>query len=222
MPLSPPAARTKLHTRTIVIDGYEREDGNFDVEAHLTDTKTFSFSSDLRGQVQPGEPLHDMFVRLTFDPRMTIIAAEAFTETGPYAICGGGAASYANLVGLRIRPGFLREANSRMAGPNGCTHLREMLQEIATTALQTMWPTRSRRTAETPEEAEAREKANDARDADRMLNTCHAYSAEREVVEQRWPHLFTGPVTPPREAQHEPGHEHAHEAQSSGADTRVG
>ncbi len=218
MPLSPPAARTKLHTRTIVIDGYERDDGNFDVEAHLTDTKTFGFDSGIRGHVQPGEPLHNMFVRLTFDPRMTILAAEAVTEAGPYPICGGGAASYANLVGLRIRPGFLREANSRMAGPNGCTHLREMLQEIATTALQTMWPARSRLRAETKEEAEAREKANDARDAARMLNTCHAYSAEREVVEQRWPHLFTGPVVPLREAQHESGRE----AQLSGADTRVG
>lgn len=214
MPLSPPAARTKLHTRTIVIDGYEREDGNFDVEAHLTDTKTFSLNSDVRGEVPPGEPLHDMFVRLTFDPRMTILAAEAVTETGPYAICGGGAASYANLVGLRIRPGFLREANSRMAGPNGCTHLREMLQEIATTALQTMWPTRARRQAGTAEEAAAREKADDARDAARMLNTCHAYSAEREVVEQRWPHLYTGPVVPLREAQLDAGCE----AQLNGAD----
>ena len=218
MPLSPPAARTKLHTRTIVIDGYEREDGNFDVEAHLTDVKTYSFASDLRGQVQPGEPLHDMFVRLTFDDRMTIIAAEAVTETGPYAICGGGAASYANLVGLRIRPGFLREANARMAGPNGCTHLREMLQEIATTALQTMWPVRARRNkTETPEEAAAREQANHARDAARMLNTCHAYSGEREVVQQRWPHLYTGPVVPLREAQLEAGRE----AQLSGADARA-
>jgi hypothetical protein len=145
-----------------------------------------------------------MFVRLTFDERMTIVAAEAVTQSGPYASCGGGAASYANLVGLRIRPGFLREANARMAGPNGCTHLREMLQEIATTALQTMWPVRSRRraeTAETPDQAAAREKADEDRDAHRMLNTCHAYAADGAVVEQRWPHLFTGDVVPMREAQ---------------------
>ncbi len=204
MPLSPPAARTKLHTRTIVIDGYEREDGQFDVEAHLTDMKTHSFSNENR-EVRPGEPLHDMFVRLTFDERMTITAAEAWTKTGPYDICGGGAASYANLVGLRIRPGFLREANARMAGPHGCTHLREMLQEIATTALQTMWPVRSRRRKE-------QGKGDD--DDTRMLNTCFAYASDGVVVEQRWPHHYTGPVMPMREAEMA--------GQSAGAATREG
>ncbi len=202
MPLSPAAARTKLHTRTIVIDGYERADGMFDVEAHLTDVKTFSFETDIRGPVPPGEALHDMFVRLTFDDRMTIVAAEAVTEKGPYRNCGGGAASYANLVGLRIRPGFLREANARMAGPHGCTHLREMLQEIATTALQTMWPARARRSAmETEAEAAARAKVNEERDAHRMINTCHAYAADGAVVQERWPHHYTGDVVPMREAQ---------------------
>ena len=193
MKLSPPAARKKLHTRTIVIDGFERADGLFDVEAHLTDVKTYSFDNEHRGQVAPGTPLHDMFVRLTFDERMTIVAAEAVTEAGPYMTCGGGAASYATLVGLRIKPGFLREANARMAGPLGCTHLREMLQEIATTALQTMWPVRSRRNAETPEQRAAREKTLDDRDAHLMLDTCHAYAATGPVVQQRWPHLYTGP-----------------------------
>ncbi len=219
MPLSPPAARTKLHTRTIVIDGYEREDGLFDVEAHLTDVKTFHFETDVRGQLEPGTPLHDMFVRLTFDDRMTIVAAEAVTEQGPYANCGGGAASYANLVGLRIRPGFLREANARMAGPAGCTHLREMLQEIATTAFQTMWPARARRRdSETPEAAAARAQANEERDAHRMINTCHAYAADGAVVKARWPNHFTGDVMPLREAQRA---QKIAEDQLSGAATSV-
>jgi hypothetical protein len=195
MPLSPAASRKKLHTRAITIEGYEREDGQFDVEAHLRDTKTYAFDNEHRGIVRPGQPLHDMRVRLTFDERMTITAAEAVTDTGPYDACPAAAASYANLVGLRIRPGFLREANARMAGPAGCTHLREMLQEIATTALQTVWAIRAERAAE----ARAAE-GRPADDGSRQINTCLAYAADGEVVRQRWPAHYTGPVVPLREA----------------------
>ena len=172
-PLSPPAPRRKLHTRTITIDGFEREDGLFDVEAHLTDVKTETFLNADRGHVAAFAPLHEMFVRLTFDHRMTITGAEAVTSTGPFRACASAADSYANLVGLRIKPGFLREANARMAGPIGCTHLREMLQEIATTAFQTMWPVRAQRRAAAgkPEE-----------DDSALIDTCHAYAADGPVV----------------------------------------
>jgi hypothetical protein len=199
MPLTPPAARKKLHTRTIAIEGYERADGLFDVEAHLTDVKTYGFDNEERGFLPPGQPLHDMWVRLTFDERLTIVAAEAVTDAGPYGLCGNGAASYANLVGLRIRPGFLKEANSRMAGPAGCTHLREMLQEIATTALQTMWPVRARREAAARAAGGETGRMQDADGSARLLNTCRAYASDGPVVQRRWPHLYTGPVTPMRE-----------------------
>ncbi len=184
MPLSPSVERKPLHRRSIEIFGYERADGLFDIEAQLRDTKTHAFETEHRGTVAPGEPLHGMWVRLTVDERMEIVAAEACTDHGPYSVCPGGAASYGRLVGLRIRSGFLREANARMAGPAGCTHLREMLQEIATTALQTIWSVRSRR----------RKAAGQPEDdgAARMLNTCHAYAADGPVVRERWPHLYTG------------------------------
>ena len=185
MPLSPSVERKHLHRRAIRIDGYERADGLFDIEAHLADTKSHVFETEHRGTVMPGEPLHGMWVRLTVNDRMVIVAAEACTDHGPYAICPGGAASYGKLVGLRIRSGFLREANARMAGPAGCTHLREMLQEIATTALQTIWSVRTQRRA-----ASGERESDDG--AARMLDTCHAYAADGPVVRQRWPHLYTG------------------------------
>ncbi len=192
MPLSPSMPRTQLHTRDIQIKGYEREDGLFDIEAQLTDTKTYGFDNEHRGFVEPGQPLHGMWVRLTVNDRMVIVDAAAVTDHGPYNTCGGGALSYANLVGLRIQAGFLREANARMRGAAGCTHLREMLQEIATTALQTIWPVRERRAeaaraagAAVPERVEADGSA-------RLLNTCHAYASDGEVVRERWPHHYTG------------------------------
>ncbi len=206
MPLSSPVAREKLHTRRIVIEGYEREDGNFDVEAHLTDTKPFEIDNEDEGTLPPGKPLHEMWVRLTFDPRMTILAAEACTDHGPYAACSGGAAAYERLVGQRIKAGFLREANSRLAGAHGCTHHREMLQEIATTALQSMWPARERRikaarAVATPEAAaimDAKAREAEAREASGMIDSCIAYAADGAVVRKRWPGLYTGAAEPAR------------------------
>ncbi len=200
MPLSSPVARQKLHTRRIIIEGYERDDGNFDVEAHLTDIKPFEIDNEDEGMLPAGKPLHEMWVRLTFDERMTIIGAEACTDHGPYQACAAGAAAYERLVGLRIKAGFLREANSRMAGPHGCTHHREMLQEIATTALQSMWPARERRykaarAAAAPEEEAvmaAKAKEAEAREASRMVDTCIAYAADGAVVRKRWPGLHAG------------------------------
>lgn len=203
MPLSPPAARTKLHTRRIVIEGYEREDGLFEVEAHLVDTKSFGFDNDSGAHLAAGQPLHDMRVRLTYDARMTILAAEACTDTGPYAGCQGGPAAWQAIVGMRIKAGFLREASARMAGPKSCTHQREMLQEIATTALQTMWPAKARRdrAAAAADPAAMERLREKERGEDRvMIDTCVAYAADGEEVRRRWPDRYTGALESGRAA----------------------
>ena len=184
MPLRAPVERELIHTRAIDIRGYQRSDGLFDIEAHLMDTKTRGFRNLDRGFVEAGSPLHEMWVRLTIDDRMVIVESAASTEHGPYTVCTGGARSYAELTGLRIKPGFLREANARLGGSAGCTHLREMLQEIATTAYQTMWNLRARN--DDPPNADADGSA-------RLLNTCFAYASSSPAVAKRWPHLYTGP-----------------------------
>ncbi len=195
MPLSPPAERELLHQRDIQLRGYHRADGNFDIEATLVDTKTAGFGSPGRGYVAPGEPLHQMRVRMTIDEAMTILACEAVTENGPFPVCAGGAASMSHLAGLTIKAGFLKAANQMLGGITGCTHLRELLQQMATVALQTMWPIRSKREAaalaSNPADAGGKPRAEDG--SARMLNTCFGYASSSPVVKQRWPHLYTGP-----------------------------
>lgn len=178
MPLSEPAPRRPLHRRVITIDGYRREDGLFDIEAQIEDAKTYRLEFEHR-TAEPGEPLHRMRMRLTVDEEMTIHAAEAATEAGPYAACGGGAASFARLAGLRIGPGFVREAMARLGGPAGCTHIRELIQQLGTVAFQTQVGQRSR-------------PIDDAVLAARMTGSCHAYAADGALVRRRWPHLYTG------------------------------
>jgi hypothetical protein len=45
MPLSAPADREPLHACDLIMRGYRRADGLYDIEGHLTDTKTAGFES---------------------------------------------------------------------------------------------------------------------------------------------------------------------------------
>ncbi len=211
MPLSPPEAREKLHTRSIEINGYRRTDGLYDIEAHLTDTKTFGQSNYDRGTIAAGEPIHDMWVRMTVDETMHIVGCEAVSDHTPYVMCPTAAPNFSRLVGLRIKAGFLREANHRVGGTAGCTHLRELLQQIATTAFQTINPARVRREMQAEGAADKPGSDNtDARITEKMggapkiLNTCLAYADNGPLVKRRWPHLYTGTDREPDAADREP------------------
>ena len=69
MTLSAPASREHLHTRRVVVEGYRRQDGDWDIEAWLHDSKTYGYEEVERGQREPGAPVHHMAVRLTMDSR---------------------------------------------------------------------------------------------------------------------------------------------------------
>jgi len=183
LPLSDAQPRTRLHTRTITLEGYQREDGLFDIEAEIIDRKAHGFSTIDR-TVEPGTPLHHMNVRLTVNDALEIVAAEAHTTHGPFTICSGGADSFGRLVGLTIRPGFLKSANERLGGIVGCTHIRELLQQLGTVAMQTFYPIR----------AKTRPREPDA--PPRLLNTCHAYASDNSVIQRSYPAYYTGPATP--------------------------
>ncbi len=186
MPLSQPVAgRENAHTRRIELQGYSRADGLFDVEARMTDTKSHAFSTGDRW-IEPGEPLHGMSMRMTVDEEMTIVGFEAAIDYSPYGICPEIAPNFANLVGLRIGRGFLRAAAERVGGTHGCTHLRELLQPMATVVYQTLYPVLSRRNRPAPAAA-----------MPQLLNTCHTYRTDGPVVQAKWPDQYTGAAIDP-------------------------
>ena len=182
MPISEAAPRNKMHHRSIILQGYEREDGLFDVDCELIDTKTYDF--EIGGDPRPvGTALHHMRARITANLDFEIVAAEAETVMGPFGLCKGGADSFGRLVGLVIKPGFIKAANERLGGILGCTHIREFLQQMATVVFQTTYPARMRRDAEN---AHLGPRKNP------LLNTCIAHDSAGEVVKQRFPELYTG------------------------------
>ena len=184
MPLSSPVPREHLHTRAIDCRGYAREDGMWDIEAHLQDTKTYAFPNAVRGTVHPGEPLHDMWLRLTLDAEMLIHDIEAVTDSGPYPICGDITPDFAKLKGLRIGPGWMRKVRAHVGGVQGCTHLVELLQTLATVAFQTVFSrTRNDQRPATTDSSNTRPS---------HIDTCHALRADGPVVKQEWSEFYTG------------------------------
>ncbi|TVQ32221.1 MAG: DUF2889 domain-containing protein [Geminicoccaceae bacterium] len=181
MPLPPVVDRVPLHRRVIDCRGYRRADGRFDVEAHLVDTKHYTVANRWRGPLAPATPIHDMYLRLTIDPDLTIHDAAASTDGSPYAVCGDITPAFAALKGLKIGPGFTRAVRQRLGGVHGCTHLVELLGPLATTALQTILPLRRRHIPDEPD-----------RQPPRHLDTCHALRRDGPVVREHHPAWYTG------------------------------
>lgn len=191
MPLSPAPEREPLHLRDIALRGWRRADGLYDIEAHLVDTKANGFANDHRGEIAPGEPLHGMWLRLTIDEDMLVVRCEAASDHTPYAVCPAAAPNFAALAGLRIGPGFNRAVAERVGGTKGCTHLRELLGQMATVAYQTLYPVFAARERAEAARRAATGEAPPARPP-ALVGSCLAYAPDSPVTLARWPHLKRG------------------------------
>ena len=209
MPLSQPAERERLHRRSIEINGYRRTDGKYDIEAHLTDVKSYGQTNHDRGYIDAGDPVHDMWLLLTVDEKMHIHGVEAVSDKTPYAMCPTAAPNFTRLTGLQIKAGFLREATHRVGGTVG---LHAFAGTAAADGNDGVSDHQSRQgAARDVGRGRALEKhGSDAFDkritekwggGNKILNTCLAYDEKGPLVRRRWPHLYIGPdaVTEPAE-----------------------
>lgn len=185
MPLSSPVPRKRLHKRVITLEGFQRDDGLFDIEGHLVDTKDYDFHNAWRGQVTAGTAVHNMRLRLTVDETMTVRDVDAALDAGPHHTCADITPAYKVLIGERIKPGWNIRVRELLGGVRGCVHLVEMLGPIGTIAYQTMGPTRALKRRDDEEKAGAAKPVR--------IDTCHALAADGEVVRKRWPEHYTGP-----------------------------
>jgi hypothetical protein len=177
MPLSTPAARRDIHHRVIDMKAYAREDGQYDVEARLVDTKPFDFVRPSQPEPVPaGRALHDIWVRLTVDGDFVVRAIEAASDVTPWSICKEAEDTLGVLVGERLQRGWSTKVKEKLRGPASCTHLMEMLIPLATTALQGI------RALQLDRYLHA-----EGADGPLKIDSCYAYGREREVVKMLWP-----------------------------------
>jgi len=186
MSLSSPAARKHLHTRTIKCEGFEREDGLFDIEAQIVDQKTYAVDEPIRGHRPAGTPVHDMQLRLTLSRDMTVRAIEVTTNHAPYDICPSVAPGYQGLIGARIGGGWRKAVTEAVGRTKGCTHITELLMPAATVAFQTMgsWPKAGDAASPAVSEHPGKKPY--------FVDGCKAWASDGEVVKKLFPLHYRG------------------------------
>lgn len=184
MPLPPPDVKRKpLHTRTIRVDSFAREDGQWDLEAELVDFKSYTFTKQNGVDTPAGQPFHHMRYRITIDDQFTITAALAHYDAAPYEQhCTAIAPEYQAMVGMNLLRNFRQAMKDRFSRTSGCTHLTELAQVLPTVAVQTM--------------ANQRKKEKDDGSPEKrpfQLEGCHALRLDGEVAKTFYPKWYVAP-----------------------------
>lgn len=138
MPLPTPAARTHVHDRQTSFRGYRREDGLWDIEGQLIDTKRVPFVVNGARTWQPGEAVHGFSIRITIDDDATVQAIAVAMDDVPHRACPEAGAPMQRMVGCSMARGWRKAIEENLGGIQGCAHLRELLFNMATVAFQTM------------------------------------------------------------------------------------
>jgi hypothetical protein len=187
MPLSPPSSRRALkHTRAIQIEAFARDDGLWDIDAHITDIKTRDTS--LASGIRPaGQPVHDLWLRITVDTALNIVDAEAVSDAVPYPnFCDTIGPDYRKLVGLNLLKGFRDGVKQRLSGTNGCTHITELAAVLPTATIQAF----AGEVLDTRDGASTDEQSHKPFQLDR----CHALRSDGEAVAKFYPRWAVKPL----------------------------
>ncbi|NYT23310.1 DUF2889 domain-containing protein [Alcaligenaceae bacterium] len=183
---APEVEREALHTRTVRVDAYARADGQWDLDAELIDFKHYDFPrrAGKNGVQRAGDPVHHLFLRITFDESFTITAARASYEAAPYEQqCTGIAPAYDALVGMNLLKGFRDTVKRRFARSAGCTHMTELSYVLPTAAIQSLSGRR-------------RQQQETGQDQRRpfQLGGCHALRMDGPVAKEFYPKWYVTPV----------------------------
>lgn len=138
MPLSPIANRKLVHMRDVRFRSYAREDGMWDVEAELIDQKPHDIELHGRRKVPGNTPIHHMWIRMTIDSDLLVHAIEAVMDNHPLGHCPEATKSMQKMVGCSPARGWRKAINENLGNVAGCTHLRELLFNMATPAFHTV------------------------------------------------------------------------------------
>ncbi len=187
MPLPPSTSRRALkHTRAIQMQAFARDDGLWDIDAHITDTK--ERDTPLASGTRPaGAPIHDLWLRLTVDIQFNVVDAHAVSDAVPYpGFCDTIGPEYKKLIGLNLLKGFRDAVRQRLYGTRGCTHLSELAQVLPTAAVQAF--------------AGEVLKTRDGADGDQQsqkpfqLDRCHALRTDGAAVAKYYPRWAVKPL----------------------------
>ena len=181
MSLPTAAPRRHLHTRTITCEGFARDDGLWDIEARMVDSKTYATDEPYRGHRPAGMHVHEMRLRLTVDTDKNVRDITVATLHAPYDACFTVAPAYKRLIGANLARGWRKSVQAAVGGTAGCTHLKELLMPAATVAFQSMgsWP----------KDGEVATEAAPDRHVEKpyFIDGCKAWASDDVVVKRLFP-----------------------------------
>lgn len=184
MALPPPSPRKLSHTRTVVYQGFDRDDGLWDIEAQLTDVKTYRFQVASESPFPAEEPIHGLKIRVTLDDKMVIQDIATSMDDIPHPECATAPHRMHQLIGQTMGPGWRKVIHEKVGGTQGCTHLREMLFNMATAAYQTLpsgqWQRREQAGQPHPEVTQP----------PFYLGQCHSWALHSPTVQRAFPMFF--------------------------------
>ena len=182
-------SRRLMHTRFVECEGFLRDDGLWEVEAWLRDIKPFAQRADrFRGELKPGDPVHDIGLRLAIDDGMTIREAETMMRATPYPTCVEVEPILQRLIGERIGPGWRETVRRKIGRLETCTHLAELLGPAVTTLFQTMSYGRN------PEGRDTLENQRLLGERPFFIGGCHSWRTDGPVVAAMFPQFATEPA----------------------------
>jgi hypothetical protein len=94
--------------------------------------------------------------------------------------------SYRLIIGVRMGPGWRKEIRMKVGGTKGCTHMTELLFPMGTVARQTIWPLIKEK-----EKTNIKQRSEKSRRPG-VLNTCHAWASDSNLVKTQAPNFYTG------------------------------
>lgn len=174
--------RVEIHNRSLEFRCFHRDDGLWDIEAALLDTKPYVIGKHRR--YEAGEPIHRMKVRLTIDDDMIVRDLAAVMENRPYEECVSAIEPMRAVVGLKMGAGWRREVDRVIGGIVGCTHMRELLYNAATAAFQSLPAHRAHL-------AKASEHTYGVSDSPPLhLDKCKSWAIDGPVVKREMPRFY--------------------------------
>ena len=179
---NPSMARKLMHTRNIKLCGYQRTDGLWDIEAQLIDSRSYDSGSVERGTIPAGESVHDLMVCVTVDDNLVVQSITSSMTANPFQNCPGALPPLAKLQGASLGPGWRRAIEMHLGQDQGCTHIREMLLQVATTAYQTIPVWFAQKTGDVVPVIDGKPPQH--------LGQCHAWSLSGPVVARLYPQFF--------------------------------
>ncbi len=115
-----------------------RPDGLWDIEGELQDSKAADQVFHGGRHVPAGTASHHMWIRATVDTTLRVQAIEVAMDSHPLGYCPEANAALQRMVGCQMGRGWRKAIQEHLGGVASCTHLRELLFNMATAAFQSM------------------------------------------------------------------------------------